>query len=308
MRIVLFLYIILSTETVIAELIKLIEEEENTVSVVKMKSGKTSGKSYTVKKENIYKAQPLEKEENRVEEDTHPSVKVIEHCFYCHKGGYVDYHHNKEECDRYLAVAPKETVVGKEVDSYTDEDEWSEQELVREEGNEEDSFYDAEETGDINESAHNSISDENTDENTTESEENVTEHEESKDDENIAEEERKENAEYDREESEDGSGSADDPGEDPDEVPGNNNNLRPPPKPPYTCPIKGDRIMFATAEGFLREATILTKRYRGEWYNVQYDDGTKIGIQLTRNLYWKFCQEDKNDFFTWRWGTSEQGG
>ena len=276
----------------------IVEVGENTVTVVKSKHGKTSGKSNTVKQENIYKAYPPKEEKNKTKVLTHSPTKSTKFCFYCHRGGYVDYHHSKERCDKYLAVAPKETIEENKADSDTDEDELLEIELTHDDENDEDSFYDVEETEDSNSQLPDR---ENNDENTTEYEENEREHEENITDDNIVER-RRENAEHHQE-----SHSESDRGED-QEVPTETDNLRPPSKPPYIRPIKGDRIIFATAEGFLKEATILTKlgRYGGKWYNVQHDDRTKISVQLTEDSYWKFCQEDRNDFFLWRWGASTQ--
>ena len=116
---------------------------EKEVNVVKAKSGKTAGKTYVVKKDNIYKALPTAKQERKKklteedDEEKESKQEQVERCFYCKRAGYKDCYHGKEECPRYQAVAPrkfvKETKEKEESDSDSEEERQNEVNSEREE-------------------------------------------------------------------------------------------------------------------------------------------------------------------------------
>ena len=59
--------------------------QENTVEIIKAKHGKTSGKSYIVKKENIYKALPFVPKQQGYQEHDHEereTIKNSQECFF----------------------------------------------------------------------------------------------------------------------------------------------------------------------------------------------------------------------------------
>ena len=92
-------------------------------TVVKAKKGRTAGKRYLVKPENIYKALPNTKMRNEIqnkysgEESEKEKLKTKkklqrtleetdEECFFCRKAGYLDFSHTKLKCSRYLETVP----------------------------------------------------------------------------------------------------------------------------------------------------------------------------------------------------------
>ena len=241
---------------------------EELLTLVKAKRGRTAGKKYLVKPENVYKAVPdtkatdeiqnedsdkeKEKENLKTKKKSHivPEKRDTE-CFFCKQAGYIDFYHSKLTCRKYLETTPPIKVTTRkkhdESSSSSDEEEDEvEEDAATGDGDDEDRFEDAPENPDS-------------------------------DMEEIPREEVMEQIE----------------------------EPEPPPKPPdFVKPKKGDSIKYFDKQSEVWRTVIILssiRGYGGTWYNVERENKEKLSVSLSKDSVWKFTEHVKNRYFEWRW-------
>ena len=246
-----------------------------------------------VKKENIYKArhfaqnQQSYQEQEKEEEDT----KNSQECFFCRRCGYLNFHHNKNDCVRLKNV--KATDEKNDEREITDSDDDSDEEENNEEIEiEEDNSY-------------HSAEEQMTDLEEEQSEDNLdTENEgESNEEDNVDP-----NSRYPTEGDEDNNGSSeggDVSTEIEEEVAP---RFRDPPA--YKIPKKGDKIEYfkAKTDSWIK-AKVKNRlpRYK-DWFNVTNEDSTECSVNLTKDSLWRYEREEDNSYYFWRWEESRRDG
>ena len=81
--------------------------------------------------------------------------------------------------------------------------------------------------------------------------------------------------------------------------------------PVYVRPKKKDRISyFVAGSDSWREAVIISliSGYGNNWFNIQHtDDESKCSVELSENSLWKFQEDERNEYFRWRWHHIDPG-
>ena len=78
--------------------------------------------------------------------------------------------------------------------------------------------------------------------------------------------------------------------------------------PVYEAPASGDAVQtFSSELNDWMDGTILNtskkslKRYPN-FYNIRYSDGFEGSVKLDEDTLWRFSDENRRDYFWWRWG------
>ena len=80
--------------------------------------------------------------------------------------------------------------------------------------------------------------------------------------------------------------------------------------PTFIQPTKGEVIKYfraATDSWISATITSIISGYNNNWFNIQHEDSSRCSVELTKDTLWKFDNDEKNEFYRWRWSHIKQG-
>ena len=80
--------------------------------------------------------------------------------------------------------------------------------------------------------------------------------------------------------------------------------------PVYRKPKKKDKIIYFTDTNDSWRQAVITSSiagYSNSWFNIQHTDGTRCSVELSKDSLWRFLEEERNDYYRWRWHHIDPG-